>query len=355
MPSPEVWKKRNISGFIKKYPGSDKLNVMDFALSNGVMNFKCGLGETCDAGQICGPIPGPVWHILQAVQVWNNIQEQLNKAVNFASTSVSKTFKISDILTMVVSVVSLIISAALLIFPFTTAMGVAIGMSSAVALSQAGTALAAQNAFNGLKSDAFSRWSTFSGAIAAWQTDMQASAKKESDRVLKTAIGDDKGFHGVIGNGTYFVNKLEINTFDMEKNLRNVVKYRLLNSIFNGMNAFVTIDRDKCDHGGPGGGFKLEEGWLSHCKDGWMRNIIYPKGKKAGNKIYNAALIPTKYETSVEYIVDQSENCQRKYGWRHDPYKDSTLPKSPDGECIFNLPICYVGEHKGQFKLLQVL
>ncbi|POV94725.1 hypothetical protein PSTT_16695 [Puccinia striiformis] len=316
-----------------------------FAEQHGVYNFKCGIGDTCDAGQICAPIPGPVWHVLYAVQQWHHIQESLNRALAFAANTLIVTgsqistdlfppgkeksdhlSKVSFILALVGAIIATISAAAFLWVPGVNnilIMGAIGAVGAAVATGQAVTTIQAQQAFDSMKSDAFSRWAGYTEAITKWQEGMQKQLFDDTKRALGLGINDPAGLGGVLANGALFTNTLQKTTYDIEKTLEDVVKRRLINGILREKKAFVTVNSDECKQGGPNGAFKSEDGWLSWCKDGKMMNIIYADGNKSGNKLYNGGMIPAKYGITVEYMTTQSENCQIKYGgYGHDPYGD---------------------------------
>lgn len=52
-------------------------------------------------------------------------------------------------------------------------------------------------------------------------------------------------------------------------------------------------------------------------------NIVRAYGSKTLNTWYNANLIQTKYNTTTEYLITQSLECQQKYQvFGYDPYKN---------------------------------
>ncbi|POW04094.1 hypothetical protein PSTT_10661 [Puccinia striiformis] len=346
-PTPEVWKARNISGFLSSYPNGNNLTLAQFAEQHGVYNFKCGIGDTCDAGQICAPIPGPVWHVLYAVQQWHHIQESLNRALAFAANTLialsafdflvhghlakwvfismyqgsprqrksDHLYKVSFILALVVAIIATISAAAFLWVPGVNnilIMGAIGAVGAAVATGQAVTTIQAQQAFDSMKSDAFSRWAGYTEAITKWQEGMQKQLFDDTKRALGLGINDPAGLGGVLANGA-------LSPIPCKKQLMTSKKLWKMSS----NKAFVTVNSDECKQGGPNGAFKSEDGWLSWCKDGKMMNIIYADGNKSGNKLYNGGMIPAKYGITVEYMTTQSENCQIKYGgYGHDPYGD---------------------------------
>lgn len=367
-PTPDVWKKHNITGFLMSYPNAQNTTIAEFARQNGVLNFVCGIGETCDAGQLCAPIPGPVWHVLYAIQQWHNLQESISRAVTFAGSTLDtigaqlsidlfppdrekhdRLFKISMILSLVVGIMAAIQAVLFIWLPGVNFMfmGIAAGAAASVATAQAATAIEAQKAWDDMKSDAFSRWAYYAESIASWQQGVQQKIGKDMKVALNSGINDPNGFGKIMANGSFFTNTLDKDTNDIEKAMTDVVKARLIASILREKKAFVTVNSDKCDQGGPDGAFKAEDGWLSWCKDGKMMNIIYADGNKSGNEIYHGTLIPTKYGLSVEYMTTQAENCQIKYGgYNYDPYQDGNLPHDMNAECVFNLPVCWPSADK---------
>ncbi|POW02326.1 hypothetical protein PSTT_11858 [Puccinia striiformis] len=355
----------------KTFPQIDKTNTsistlaqlvrIEFAKQHGVSNFVCGISENCDAGQICSPIPGPVWHVLYSVQQWNHLQQSFVKALNFATNTLNTIgsqisidlfppekgksdhlYEVSFILALVLAIWATVSAAIYLWVPGLNvlALGFAAMAGAALATAQAATTIQAEKFYNNMQSDAFSRWSSFTEAISQWQAGMQKKLTGDMKHALESGINDPSGFGGILANGALFTNTLQKTTYDIEKSLEEVVKRRMISTILMKKKAFVTVNSDKCKKGGPNGAFKAEDGWLSWCKDGKMMNIIYADGNKSGNKIYNAGMIPTKYGISVEYMTTQSENCQKKFGgYGHDPYKDGyvfeiALPTDPNADCI---------------------
>ncbi|KNZ62389.1 hypothetical protein VP01_1276g6 [Puccinia sorghi] len=191
------------------------------------------------------------------------------------------------------------------------------------------------------------QWSSYTDALSRWERGMHDKLADKMKRALTAGINSPDGFGPLLADGKLFTNTLDKTTFDIEKSMQEVVKRRMISSILLQNKAFVTVNSDECNQGGPDGAFKPEDGWLSWCKDGKMMNIIYADGNKSGNQLYNGGMIPSKYGITVEYMTTQSENCQSKYGgYSHDPYKDGLLPTDINADCIFNLPVCYPSADK---------
>ncbi|KAI9615089.1 hypothetical protein H4Q26_011628 [Puccinia striiformis f. sp. tritici PST-130] len=52
--------------------------------SVGAPDFICGIGDKCQAGQLCSPVQAPGWEVLVAAQEWNNYQNKFYEAVGTA-------------------------------------------------------------------------------------------------------------------------------------------------------------------------------------------------------------------------------------------------------------------------------
>ncbi|PLW38383.1 hypothetical protein PCANC_13661 [Puccinia coronata f. sp. avenae] len=286
-PSPAVWKAHNISGFIASYPNSSTITISEFARQNGVINFVCGIGETCDAGQICGPIPGPVWHVLFAVQQWNQQLESMNKAIGFAASVVKATssqlaidlfppdkaksdklFNVAHIMSLVLAAAAVVSAVVICWFPGPNVIATAFAAAAVVAVVEASVTLEAQKAFNAMKSDSFTRWAHYTEAITHWQEDIQNKILDTSKRFLTSGINDPAAMGALMLAGNTFTNAVDKDTNDIERAMEDVIKRRLIAGILLDRKAFVTVNSDSCDQKGPNGAFKPEDGWLSWCKDG---------------------------------------------------------------------------------------
>ncbi|WAQ91476.1 hypothetical protein PtA15_14A360 [Puccinia triticina] len=245
------------------------------------------------------------------------MQESFNKALTFAASTLNivgsqisidlfppedkkakHLFKVSFILSLVVAMWATVCGVILFWFPG-AAMGFAALAGGALAVGHVMTTMNAQKAYEGMKSDAFSRWATFTDAISKWQAGMQKQIFDDVKHALGTGINDPAGMGGLLADGKLFTNTLDKTTNEIEKSLEEVVKRRLINNILREKKAFVTVNSDKCNHGGPDGAFKPEDGWLSWCKDGKMMNVIYANGDKSGNQIYNGGMIVSKYGITI--------------------------------------------------------
>ncbi|PLW19103.1 hypothetical protein PCANC_08271 [Puccinia coronata f. sp. avenae] len=79
--TPELWQSAQMDDYIAKHPLTQNSTISQFAYAIGMPNFNCGIGASCEAGQICYPAIGKDYLILYAVQQWNNFMNQLYRVV----------------------------------------------------------------------------------------------------------------------------------------------------------------------------------------------------------------------------------------------------------------------------------
>ncbi|KAH9447545.1 hypothetical protein MJO28_011059 [Puccinia striiformis f. sp. tritici] len=86
--TPETWKKLEMDNFIAGIDGIDKMTLTEFARKVGAANFFCGIGLSCNAGQLCNPVAGKNWLVLVAIQRWNSYLNSLYQGIATAVTIV---------------------------------------------------------------------------------------------------------------------------------------------------------------------------------------------------------------------------------------------------------------------------
>ncbi|KNZ60612.1 hypothetical protein VP01_1529g5 [Puccinia sorghi] len=84
--TPETWKKLEMDKYIASIEGIDKMTLT--VAKVGAANFYCGIGLSCNAGQLCQPVAGKNWLILVAVQRWNSYLNSLYQGIASAITIV---------------------------------------------------------------------------------------------------------------------------------------------------------------------------------------------------------------------------------------------------------------------------
>ncbi|KAA1079292.1 hypothetical protein PGT21_006836 [Puccinia graminis f. sp. tritici] len=356
-----TWIQLGIDNYLANLPNGASLNLQHYAASVGAPDFICGIGEKCQAGQLCSPVQAPGWEVLVAAQEWNNYQNRFYEAVGTAVqmvTSISSslvsdlyppnhtggiwdlfnTFNLASGITagivgMFAAFIGLEVVAAtplsLLVLP---AVAVVFGTAGVISMKEA---------VKRRGPTAFDKFSVYAFYLSEWQKHAQKGIANATRSVIASGVSSPQGISTVLKNGTFFHERPSLNEAELVANLKNTTTVRILTDILRSQRAFVTIASDKCTGKGPGGAWKVHNN-LSYCSpNGTMFNIIHANKKKVHNKWWNADLIAQKYGISVQYLTEQSYFCQLNHGTANfDPYKSSAFPKDLSAECISNLPVC---------------
>ncbi|KAA1095572.1 hypothetical protein PGT21_000866 [Puccinia graminis f. sp. tritici] len=356
-----TWIQLGIDNYLANLPNGTSLNLQHYAASVGAPDFICGIGEKCQAGQLCSPVQAPGWEVLVAAQEWNNYQNQFYEAVGTAVqmvTSISGALVVdlyppshtggiwdifnsfnlaSGITAGVVALLVLLVGAGAVI-----ATPLAILSLSAVAVTFGVTGtISIQEALKHRGTNAFDKFSVYAFYLSEWQKHAQKSIANYTRSIIASGVSSPQGISTVLKNGTFFRERPSLNEAELVSSLRNTTTVRIMTDILRSQGAFVTIASDKCTGKGPGGAWKGTDK-LSYCSpNGTMFNIIHSGKKKVLNTWWNADLIAKKYGISVQYLAEQSYFCQLNHGTANfDPYKSSAFPKDLSAECISNLPVC---------------
>ncbi|KAG0144494.1 hypothetical protein CROQUDRAFT_64994 [Cronartium quercuum f. sp. fusiforme G11] len=371
-----TWIQRGIDSYLQNFPNGTTMSLQvsfsnqhsistvfataiitnQFAAHAGVDNFICGIGEQCHAGQLCSPARSPDWEVLVGAQEWNNYRNKLYEAVGIATqmvTSISGTL-VTDLYPpahkgplwdlMKSFTLAAGITAAISVFALLVGVGSVIFILSSVALAvTAGVAggIGVKLALETPEPDAFARWANYAFYVSQWQQHVQKNIANATRSVIDSGVSTAQGISGVLQGGTFFYDRPEVNEADLISSLKNTTTARIVTDILRNQGAFVTIGGNKCTSDGPGGAWNPND-HLSYCSpNGTMMNIIHGGKKKVNNKWFNANLIQKKYGISVKYLVEQSWDCQVKYGgFGYDPYKSGAFPSNMSSDCISNLPCC---------------
>ncbi|KAA1086554.1 hypothetical protein PGT21_003295 [Puccinia graminis f. sp. tritici] len=356
-----TWIQLGIDNYLANLPNGASLNLQHYAASVGAPDFICGIGEKCQAGQLCSPVQAPGWEVLVAAQEWNNYQNRFYEAVGTAVqmvTSISSslvsdlyppshtgeiwdvfnTFNLaagitSGIVGMFFAFIGLAVVAStplsLLVLP---AVAVVFGTAGVISMKEA---------VKRRGPTAFDKFSVYASYLSEWQKHAQKGIANATRSIIASGVSSPQGISTVLKNGTFFHERPSLNEAELVASLKNTTTVRILTDILRSQRAFVTIASDKCTGKGPGGAWKVHNN-LSYCSpNGTMFNIIHASKKKVHNKWWNADLIAKKYGVSVQYLTEQSYFCQLNHGAANfDPYKSSSFPKDLSAECISNLPVC---------------
>ncbi|WAQ91214.1 hypothetical protein PtA15_14A95 [Puccinia triticina] len=343
-----TWIQLGIDNYLANLPNGASLNLQHYAASVGAPDFICGVGEKCQAGQLCSPVQAPGWEVLVAAQEWNNYQNKFYEAVGTAVqmvTSISSSLVVDlyppshtggiwDLFSsfnLAAAVTAGFIDMFALfsgIAIVTAASVLAIVTLSATATIFGGAGIISiQEAIKHRGPNAFDKFSVYAFYLSEWQKHTQKGIANSTRSIIASGVSSPQGISTVLKNGTFFRERPSLNEAELVENLKNTTTVRIMTDILRSQGAFVTIQSGKCTGKGPGGAWKTHN-HLSYCSpNGTMFNIIHSGGKKkVHNTWWNADLISKKYGISVRYLTEQSYFCQLNHGASNfDPYKSRTL------------------------------
>ncbi|OAV87891.1 hypothetical protein PTTG_07182 [Puccinia triticina 1-1 BBBD Race 1] len=362
--TPDTWKLLDIDNTLKSLPGGQNMTMAQYAAANGARNFICGIGENCNAGQLCHPVKAPAWQVLYATQEYTSFMNALTDSINYSLSQLQAVAasmcqdlieNISDsrfevdlkwIFTDMYRGIAYGATALLLITFFASGVLGAFQVAAEILfLTGIGAGIAAwiQGA---PKTASFVSWSKLSFYITQAQGDLARHVTEATEKSFTDGITSENGLAKVLAGGHFFNPASPVGLMETtEKTIMRVVQGRLLARLLRAQNAYVTITPDDCHGKGPGGAREGDD-HLSYCDPNQklLFNVVRAHKKKTINTVYGASSVTNKYGFSVEYIVKNSWECQKKYGnFEHDVFADITKVSPNDimsEDCVINLPVC---------------
>ncbi|OAV93001.1 hypothetical protein PTTG_27447 [Puccinia triticina 1-1 BBBD Race 1] len=360
----DTWKSLNLDDYLRAYPGGDHLTVAQYAASKGAPNFDCGVGNQCNANQLCFPVPAPDWYVLMAMQQWNvqtnSIVRALSYGVNFVQATISiilsalfpamdprmiqmmkLNFGVNGAFNMVCNTLILDI---LVMFNnaqlgWNMFFNILNNVITAASYAAAGLLPVPKEA----KHDAFTEWAHLVDGLEIYEQKMIDGISEESRKILASPISAPGGMAEMLRNGTYIAPPEPVFLPAIETALKNVTTALFLTRILRAMDAFVTVGSDVCNHDGPNGALEGEDK-LSYCDPtGTMFNIVRVSEDKGKAELGfpNAFVIENRLGFSTQFLTNASLSCQQKYGgFEHFPWVNTTIPRDPAADCVVNLPVC---------------
>ncbi|KAG0142428.1 hypothetical protein CROQUDRAFT_673532 [Cronartium quercuum f. sp. fusiforme G11] len=372
-----TWNRFHWDDYLHSFPGGANLSVQDYARSVGANNFKCGIGENCNVGQLCTPVTFPDWYILLSAQHLNMYINKMYNILGFAHSLTQSTvssiwidlfpavvnykdLKAVFIAETVAAGIQVLGGLYLLLFadPALLFITVPFALTSVVSLPFTAFMLAslivitiAQGLLNfhsvagPPQTNQFDLWSEFNYELSERQHAAQELLANTTTSLFHAGISADNGLGKALTNGT-FINPLKLkNTFEIQHDVKNATTALAISKLLRAMNAFVTIGSDPCDPNKKTS--KHSEDRLSYCSpNGTLMNIIraVPHKTKAINEFKNAHILADKYGYTTEYIVTKSWECQQKYGLGGPNRTATNLTNSQIVnsvlDCSFDLPVC---------------
>lgn len=340
--------------YLRDYTGGGTLSVIAFANEVNMTDFDCGIGGSCDAGELCSSAKAPEWYVLVATQNWNDLMNSIYKAISFAVGTVQEmapsmvgdlspplsTFPIE------VATIINIIAASLSVVPGFLFPGNGIWYYLVLqgglytTFSEIGFYCSAVRSPPDVVSG-YTKWTDYAWLLSQFQDRAQEFCANFTTTTLQSGISTDQGLYGALKNGTFLQPGAQPSAMELEETLEKIVKMRLLAAILRARNVYITRGSDPCNKHGPNGAFPGPD-ILSYCgKDGIMMNIVQAKGSKTVMNFYGSSKIVEKYHFDVGVLTESAWKCQSKYRkFDYNPYQNGTFPNDLDSDCLFSLPVC---------------
>ncbi|KAH9812413.1 hypothetical protein DFH28DRAFT_1084267 [Melampsora americana] len=376
----ETWQRLSLDDFIRKFPNSQQISVQNFMASHGSNNFLCGIGEHCNAGQLCSPIVSvEAWMVGFAIQQYNNYMNNCFDAIGYSMSSTSSVVSsmvvdlfedlgISKMLINFRSIKHDVLSTALLAFftgiAYTSGMywGSVFGAIPLMGFFFVITSTVDSFTQELVEQD-FTTWSELSYQLTRIQEGLQTGLDQYLKTSLQTGMSSQTGILNVINGGIFVQEDSTPSPSELEKRMNRRLQAKMLNRIMRANNMYITRASDPCTFSGVAGA-RTGSNIMSYCdKDGTLWEIVRAHGKKVKHEIHNADLISNRYGFSLETIVTTSWSCQTKYSeFEHELFNSTSFTNQSTSvtesdqldnlnpstfnnftsldECLFNLPVC---------------
>ncbi|CAH7677629.1 hypothetical protein BY996DRAFT_4599267 [Phakopsora pachyrhizi] len=350
----KLWNDLELDSYLQNYIGGKTLSLVAFSDGVNVTNFPCGIGQSCDAGEMCRSAPTPAWYILAATQNWNDLMNTIYKSIAFAIGTIQDLAP-SMVADLTPSLSSLPIKIATIIGVIASSTGVVPGFLFPgngvyyylfvqgflyTTVAEIGlyvnTIRPPPDVVSG-----YTSWTNFAWLLSSIQDHAQQLVANYTLSVLQGGISTDKGLYGVLKNGYFLESSSNPPETEIENEIERVTRLKLLSAILRSRNTYITRGSDKCIYSGPDGAFPSSKA-LSYCdKNGIMMNIVQAHGSKTVMKFFGGEKITAKYNFTVGYLTEAAWNCQQNQKQQNnDPQKNRTIPKDTYLECPFTLPVC---------------
>ncbi|PLW13985.1 hypothetical protein PCANC_18122 [Puccinia coronata f. sp. avenae] len=363
--TPQTWATLQLDNYLQTYPGGANITLSEYASSKGTPNFQCGIGNGCNAGQPCYPVPITDWYILFAVQQWNvkmnTMRSAIAYAMNFVKSTMATLFAtlipaydtyqvdrmklnlgVNGAMTMCSNTILLDLFS--LFHNFQDSVGDALNILNNVigaAMDFASGLIPSPDPPEGPHREGFNMWAHLEKQMTGYEELLTTKLSNTTSTVTNSGISTDQGIYGQLRNGEYIKPVESIFLPIVEDDIKNVTIAISLVKVLRMLDAFVTIGEDVCNKNGKDGAFDGDN-VLSYCdRQGTMFNIIRVKDKKRSMNFANAWAIENRFGYSTQLLTNASWSCQQKYGgFEPFPYKNLTLPRDVLADCIVNLPVC---------------
>lgn len=353
--SQRLWQDLDLDAYLQNYTGGKTLSVVAFANQVNMTNFACGIGQYCDAGELCSSAQAPAWYVLVGIQNWNELMNDIYKSIAFAVGTVQEQAPslVSDlspplsVFPIKVATIINIIAASVSVVPGFLLPGTGIWyylvLQGALytTFSEIGFYCSAVRPPPDVVSG-YTKWTHYAWMLSLLQDRGQEAVANSTLRTLQKGISTEEGIYGALKNGTFLQPQATPSLVPLERSLEQIIKVQLLAAILRSHNVYITRGSDPCNKAGLNGAFPGPD-ILSYCgKDGVMMNIVQAgKRDKTVMNFYGSQTITSKHQFDVGFLVQSAWECQTKYGqYNFNPYHNGTVPTDVHADCLFNLPVC---------------
>lgn len=360
----QTWNKLNLDKYLADYPGGQNLTVDEYASHLGVKNFRCGVSEWCNAGQMCFPVKGLDFYVLFAIQEWNERINSLHVAIGFTMSLVQATL-LSIISALFPQPNNLRIFSQKTHFALGAACaGLVVGLLSLVPaffgmpsriitwiaaltlIPSIGVGVASGlTRYKDVPMDAFSLASDLIYQITHYQRQVQDALRNQTHALLHKGISAADGIATILSGGAFLDPAQFRSVENIESQLKNITVGMSISQVLKSMNAFITVGSDPCNQNGKNGAWSGND-VLSFCNsNGTMFNIVTvnPKKSKVHNHIPNAGSLASQFGITTEYLTSSAIQCQEKrksMGIVNANSTLTTIEKDESATCVIDLPVC---------------
>ncbi|EXA28533.1 hypothetical protein FOVG_19866 [Fusarium oxysporum f. sp. pisi HDV247] len=346
----DTWISLNIDQFLTDWTPNvtqaETNNVQALADSFGSPNFFCGIDQFCNAGQPCLPVKLPAWYALMGVQNWNNYMNNLNTAIQFASSIIGQTLPeiVSDLypspednVTPLQNVVRAI-TTTVGVVPFADKIA---GVVQSVFTGYVGYTLSIVKA---PQTDAFLQWSNVAASLADIIQAYQAGVSDGLKKVLDTPVADPGGIYEQLEGGRFLGSAQNFTQSELQAKMIDSFKTYSIGLALQAQKIFiarfsgVNPEEDSCKDA------EQASNLCQNDENGVYTRYVLVKVDGKGNmdpQIDIADKIINKYGFSKEKVLVEPTKCFDKNGGKQvmDDFGDF-IPIEPNTLCLYNVAVC---------------
>ncbi|KAG0144592.1 hypothetical protein CROQUDRAFT_47095 [Cronartium quercuum f. sp. fusiforme G11] len=323
---PNLWEELRMNDYIHHYPRGNKLDLEHYAITVGVSDFVCGIGQVCNAHQLCERVKGRDWYALVAAQNWNTFMNEIYQAVSdlidFEPDSSRRVRQYAAYVGLSASWISSFPTSLFSSYgPLPNSIWVSRGSLAWFSLSTIGFHMSAINwivicLFIGYGVDRWTRTADLHWILGQTQDIVEGLLSNITNQIISEPISSDQGLAGINPNGMFLTEVNPVSKINLQREYGQALKSKTLCKLWRIQNAFIARGNEPCNGQGPNGASD-DLTRISYCgSDNIIMNVF--RAEKDGThhftNLKNAPYVENVYGISVSEITLTSWNCQQKYG-----------------------------------------